>query len=111
MFALMSGDKEFDCKRCGECCEIIAFEIPFFQKMKKHTQKPYELKDKFYNGDRLVEIPKKHYHDFIYPVTEDGKCVFNKIDMTCAIYTQRPDLCRLFGTVPFLLCKQVIKKI
>lgn len=101
----------FECKRCGDCCEVIAFEKSFFQKMKKFTQKPYELKVEFYNGDRLVSVPKRYKKLYIYPVTQDNKCVFNRIDFSCAIYEQRPELCRMFGLMPGLLCKkQVIKK-
>lgn len=99
--------KGFKCKCCGQCCELIAFEISLFQELKHKAQKPYELKKQFYNKlDQFIKLPKKHMKDHIYPVTEDWLCVFNTPDLTCAIYERRPDICRLFGNVPFLPCKQ-----
>jgi Fe-S-cluster containining protein len=44
--------------------------------------------------------------EMILPVTEDGSCPFLQSDYKCAIYNQRPEICRKFGdeSHPMMTC-------
>ena len=36
-------------------------------------------------------------NDDVLPITEDGKCTFLTAGLECAIYTERPEVCKKFG--------------
>lgn len=60
-------------------------------KNKAHLQRKY----------RKVKLEK----DYIYPVTADKYCIFLHLEtFECMIYEHRPEICRLYGTVPELQC-------
>lgn len=49
--------------------------------------------------------------DVLIPITEDLFCPFLKKDLSCAIYEDRPDVCRKFGDESHeLLCCPVQDK-
>ena len=73
-----------DCSKCPEgsgCCGILPFAEEFTEKHKNDFQvEPTEIRE------GVV-------------VTEDMLCVFmNRKTRLCAIYEDRPEICRLFGT-------------
>ncbi len=73
-----------DCSKCPEnsgCCGILPFAEAFTEKHKKDFQvEPTEIRE------GVV-------------VTEDFFCVFlNRETKLCAIYDDRPSVCRFFGT-------------
>lgn len=73
-----------DCSKCPEgsgCCGIVPLGEDLIEKHKKKFQvEPVEIKE------GVV-------------VTEDLRCVFmNRETKLCAIYDDRPEVCRLFGT-------------
>lgn len=79
-----------ECK--ASCCALVPFEKSLFTRNKLLSQTP------------IIE-----YVDLgnsVLPITEGGKCTFLKADMSCAIYNERPEVCRLFGneTEPLLSC-------
>lgn len=80
------------CKNCGECCGIIPIRKKVFLKYQHLTKKPYNL----YEVD-----------DDVFPVTDDGFCVFLTNNKRCAIYSDRPKVCRLYGTIPELQCPKL----
>jgi len=88
----------FSCKRfhpkCrANCCGCFPFSKTFYEKNKHRVvNEPIELKE-FVAPEPpdLEEIP------LVIPVTEDGSCPFLKGDMMCAIYDDRPYVCREFG--------------
>ena len=78
---------------CGKCCGNIPLQPDFWEKHKGKARKPYNIvKPNFVKGD------------FVQPVTEDGYCVFLRLNYTCAIYTDRPNVCKLQGNIPSLPC-------
>jgi len=77
------------CKNCGECCGIIPFDRSLFVKVQHLARKPYKVVD---NGADLIAD------------TDDGYCVFLDQNKKCAIYKDRPVICRLYGTIPELKC-------
>lgn len=79
------------CEGCGECCGIIPFEPKMFAKFVHIAARPFEIRP-----GKLM--------DMIYAVTEDGWCVFLDQERRCRIYNDRPDICRLYGTIPELKC-------
>jgi len=73
-----------DCSKCPEgsgCCGILPFSKEFTEKHKNDFQvEPTEIRE------GVV-------------VTDDFHCVFlNRKTRLCAIYDDRPEVCRLFGT-------------
>ena len=67
--------------KCGKCCYPVIMDKDFV----------HSHKDKFQR-----EICKKLpvLYNNILPVTFDMKCVFLKEDCTCAVYEDRPDVCK-----------------
>ena len=77
-----------DCSKCPEgagCCGILPFKKEFLEKHKEKFQvKPVQISD----SKEIVGV-----------ITEDLKCIFlNRETNLCAIYQDRPEVCRLFGT-------------
>ena len=79
-----------DCSKCPEgagCCGCIPIKKELFI---KHIDKVQR---------EIVEmIPIGR--DEVFPRTEDFKCVFLTNENKCAIYEDRPNVCRDFGTNP-----------
>jgi hypothetical protein len=70
---------------CGECCGAIPFEAEFLEKHKDKIQRPI-----------IESLPFAKTE--IYPVTKGNACPFlRKEDMRCAIYEERPEICRRYG--------------
>lgn len=77
-----------DCRKCPEgsgCCGIIYFKKDFIERNKNKFQvEPTEIKT---DGEIGAVI------------TDDLMCVFlNRKTKLCAVYDDRPEVCRLFGT-------------
>jgi Fe-S-cluster containining protein len=91
--------KKFSCFKChsrckAQCCGPTPISRRVWNKHQDKIQtEPYEI----------LEIDQT---DDIVPVTVELKCVFLKEDYTCAIYEDRPDVCKKFGneTHPLLVC-------
>ena len=75
----------FNCiENCAECCGLVGINKDI---VKKHEHlKQREVKEVHQLGNE------------IYAVTKDGLCVFLSKDKRCVIYTDRPKICRDFGT-------------
>lgn len=43
--------------------------------------------------------------NLILPVTDDGFCIFLQDSLSCGIYSERPGICRTFGSEIHLLMK------
>jgi Fe-S-cluster containining protein len=72
------------------CCGIIPFPLKFLEEHREKFQENGELKE---NGEQAVIL------------TKDFLCVFfNRIAHNCAIYDERPDVCRVYGTIDRLKC-------
>ena len=75
----------FECReKCGECCYLVPFDEGVF----------VGVKDK---ANRKIIKEIKIMSGLILPVTSDLKCCFLKDDLSCAIYKDRPDVCKNFG--------------
>jgi len=93
---------EFPCKiaiqkglcKGGECCGII----PVPKELAKSEEYLAQVKP--------TEVFEKN--DQIYPITEDGLCVFlDRKTRLCAIYSDRPELCRRYGLIEELPCPYI----
>lgn len=74
----------------SHCCGIIPFPLKFLEEHKKFFQESGELKD---DGNQSIIL------------TPDLICVFmNRKTQMCAIYDERPEVCRLYGTIEKLPC-------
>jgi len=80
------------CQKCGECCLNIPIEIEFVN----------TRRDKFQRIVIEEIISPKEIGDsrFIFIRTSDGKCVFLDQHNECAIYYDRPKICRDYGRKP-----------
>jgi Fe-S-cluster containining protein len=84
------------CIRCGECCEDKIFlDISFLSEYRQNFQR------------KIVKALHSEQMEQLAIITEDGKCVFLRADNSCAIYPNRPDICRMFGIPGFLECPKV----
>lgn len=84
------------CRGCGKCCGIVPFMPDEFDKVKHRAVVSYEI------------IP--FLHGSIVPETKDGFCVFlERLNKRCSIYLDRPNVCRLQGTIPELPCPRVFR--
>jgi Fe-S-cluster containining protein len=66
------------------------------------------------NRTQCQVVPVKIHQsreDEVFPETKDGFCVFlNRLTKQCAIYSDRPEVCRLFGSAeyPSLPCPHLM---
>lgn len=84
------------CKsNCGSCCGIV----------------PIPLRTFLTNGDKHQRLVKGtiEWSDGkdVVPETEDGLCVFLTKMKTCAIYDERPSICRMYGVDIRLPCPYI----
>lgn len=87
-------DWEKHCEGCGECCGPIMFKQKIWEKHKDKAQKLIEV------------IP--FINASVVPLSEDIFCVFlDRRTKRCLIYDERPNVCRLQGTVPRLPCPKL----
>ncbi len=83
------------CSEClskckADCCSSLV-PIPISTWLEHgHMQAKMEIS--------VSAIPTKDGKPSVMVHTADGKCVFLKRDLSCAIYDHRPKVCQLFGT-------------
>ena len=70
-----------DCRKCGECCRLNGLIPPVLE----HDTGPDWLLS-------LVQILREHTTD----IAGDRPCMFLTRDNRCAIYNDRPNVCREF---------------
>jgi len=83
------------CRNCARCCIPIAFAVEEWERWKHLAQRPYRLIEA--DGEILPE-------GYVHPLTADNACVFVMPGKRCAIYAERPDICREYGTEPQGAC-------
>ena len=98
------------CKKCGLCCKVVvpSYSLDEIKKMAENNEKeaidflrifvPYD------SHDDIPEYGKEHYNQIIETMREDENfspesvtvfhCRFINDDLTCSIYSERPDCCR-----------------
>lgn len=82
----------FECKkyhgRCkAGCCGPVPIKRTLWQKKQHAIQRP--IKELMIGTSKEGKI--------VIPLTKDHYCAFLKEDLSCAIYEDRPDICRKFG--------------
>ena len=82
-------------KDCAACCGIVPIKEEIYLKNKDKSQR--EVRQL---------LPSLKISEVI-PLTEDMFCVFLKPDKTCAIYEDRPDVCKDYGIKPELPCPYI----
>ena len=83
---------EFKCREnCGECCGLVGFTREFLERNKDKMQRPVEEFVGWKNSELI-------------PFTKTAACCFLNADKTCAVYGERPDICKEFGTSARLPC-------
>jgi len=98
---------KFDCSRfikdChASCCGNFPIEKIFYEKnLDKIITQPIKIEE-YYEPDPFDNIKKY----FVLPLTESNKCCFVRSDYSCAIYDERPEVCKLYGgeSRPYLFC-------
>lgn len=74
----------FKCKEgCGECCGNVPLMTEMWNRCKHRIQR------------KIVEVIGNEV--WVVPMTEDGLCCFLNKDKECAVYEDRPDVCRKYG--------------
>lgn len=83
------------CKGCGKCCGPVPFGIQFYH---DHTEQLQTKPER----ELVGAFPGK-----VVPITKFGDCVFLTDESQCAIYKDRPAVCRLYGTTPEMKCPKL----
>lgn len=93
----------FDCKKMhpkckAQCCGVVPIPKEIYDRNKDKIQR--KANETLDAGDCLI------------PITADAYCVFLDGDFNCAIYEDRPDVCRKFGdeSHPMLFCPYINKE-
>jgi Fe-S-cluster containining protein len=113
----------FKCQRCGKCCGIVPFNKKEYAAIRDYARKNHIGFTKQEMGDKVVYFPKATYKQFMIAAERahnEGRLIDNQFDRvvcpflqydikglaSCAIYENRPEVCRLFGRGghPFLTC-------
>lgn len=86
---------KFQCKKyhgkCkAMCCGIVPLPVILWQKNQHKIQRDVK---KTIRGT----AEKGGARNIIIPITEDHYCPFLKKDLSCAVYEDRPEICRKFG--------------
>lgn len=92
----------FECKGCGNCCNIEGYVFIFPQDLERLVEK---------SGFSLTELEKTYLSTVDgYTVFRDagnGACIFyDRIEKGCKIYDARPTQCRTFPFWKTLLYKE-----
>lgn len=114
---------EFKCLRCGKCCGIVPFNKNEYAKIRDFARKRHIGFTKQNLCGKVVYFPKSTYKTFLVAAEhskQENRLIDNEIDRimcpflefdvmgksSCAIYENRPEICRLFGKGghPFLTC-------
>jgi len=77
------------CAGCGECCGPVPVTRGFWRRHKRDALAPFRRRRV---GPHVVA-----YHP-------DATCAFLTPSKRCAVYSDRPLVCRLYGTIPELPC-------
>ena len=83
------------CSGCGECCGPVPFTEKFLlENAHLYQEQPLYLDDCF--------------EGLFVPITKSLSCVFlDKVTKRCLVYGNRPEVCRLQGTIPQLPCSHI----
>ena len=81
--------KEWPCQHCGWCCEIFPMDTELVNKYRHLFQRPVKKEVKTQRFSRNDTV--------VFTDTKNGDCVFLKLDNKCAIYEDRPQICKSFG--------------
>jgi Fe-S-cluster containining protein len=97
-------ERFFECKKyhgkCqARCCGIIPIPRKIWQKNQHKVQKKVLEKHKV----EVTNPQTKQKTRGILPITQDMLCPFLKKDLSCAIYEDRPDICKKFGDETHLM--------
>jgi len=78
---------------CSECCGVVPIPMDTWNKFKHLARKP-----KVFNEDKAEGV--------VYAINDDFFCAFLK-DNKCAIYENRPKICRDYGLIEGLPCPHI----
>lgn len=68
------------------CCNLSPIDKDVWERNKHKAVRPYK-----------EELEASEPFDAVFPITDDLKCCFLGHDLKCAIYDDRPRLCRKYG--------------
>lgn len=84
--------KKYHGKCAARCCGVVPIPRTIWQRNQHNIQREVVSAHKCLAGkDEASQVTA------ILPFTEDLLCPFLKPDLSCAIYDERPEVCRKFG--------------
>lgn len=93
--------KKYHCKCEALCCGVVPIPAPIWQRNQHKLQRPVKEIHKVYYAPEY----ENRRRIAILPVMDDFKCPFLTQDLSCAIYDDRPEVCRKFGDESHQLLK------
>lgn len=90
--------KKYHCKCEAKCCGVVPIPNAIWRRNQDKIQRPVIKKFNVIGG--------KDNEKAVVPMTESLYCPFLKEDLSCAIYDDRPEICRKFGdeSHPLMCC-------
>lgn len=90
--------KKYHCQCEAKCCSYVPIPQKIWQRNQHNIQREVIEKTKVIRADGNETA--------ILPITESGYCPFLKEDLSCAIYQDRPEICKKFGdeSHPLMCC-------
>ena len=89
----------FECKKnCGMCCGPVPIKKETYEKNKGRAKPHYSVD----LGTHVLALQGTDEKP-------SAKCAFLQDDMKCAIYEERPPICRVFGQTDALPCPFLTK--
>lgn len=79
---------------CGECCGVVPIEAQVYNGAKSLICQPVITEMEIEDG-------------YVVPITDTGTCAFLNGDKSCAIYFNRPQVCRDYGIIVKLPCHRL----
>lgn len=88
---------------CGECCGTVPIEYTVYNNA-MHADLRQVACIEYFDGITDGKSGKK----YVLARTQDGFCIFlHRETKRCVIYQDRPDVCRMYGRIPELLCPYI----
>ena len=99
--------KKYHCRCQAHCCGIVPIPLRIWQKNQNNIHRQPTHKTDFVATNKATGLKER----IVLPITDDLLCPFLKEDLSCAIYDQRPEVCKKYGDESVLLmCCPMQKK-
>ena len=87
--------KKYHCKCKADCCGVVPIPRETWDRNQHLLQQKVEHLTELKAKRKVLGIQIEEM--VVIPITKNFHCPFLKPDLSCAIYEERPDVCRKYG--------------